>query len=131
MNSDTVTWYKDSDSSAATGLNVNIHTQWFRCGPKDRPSAQMLTSAGVTCAYKLQFTNQDMAGIEETSPTMINDFPSDAIPYSPTQPAGIGATTLICVDSIGEWFRVYSTASAGGSGVLPTTQVSYTRSIED
>lgn len=131
MNTPTVSWYKASDDSAATGLNVDIHTQWFRCGPRDRPSFQALTAAGITCAYKLQFTNQDMRADPTITPTMVNDYPTGAIPYSPTQPAGAGATTMICVESIGEWYRAYSTASAGGSGVLPTAKVSFTELVDD
>jgi hypothetical protein len=72
-----------------------------------------------------------MRQVESTTPTMVNDYPAAAFGVAPTQPAGAGATTMITVESIGEWFRIYSTASAGGTGILPTTNVSYTTQVDD
>lgn len=136
MNTPIVSWYKASDDTAATGLNVDVHSQWFRCGPRDRPSVHVVTPTSITCAYKVQFTNWDVSADVTATPKVgsieaVSDFPSGAYTATPTQPAGSGASTMIAVDSLGEWFRIFSTASSGGTSTLPTTKISYTEKVED
>lgn len=137
MNSDTVSWYKASDGTAAVDMQVALVTQWFRCGARDRPSFQTKTPAGPVGSYSLEFSDEDMRKLETTTPDMVNAFPTAAMAAAPTQPSG-GAivTTMISVDSIGEWFRGRWDPTVGqeatGEGHLPTkTKVAYTEQVDD
>jgi len=111
-----ITYLKASDGTAATDMSVDMVSQWFYCGTKNRVSFQNIWGAGAKAGtFKLQFSDNPNPVYNTTG----TDCPADAM-STPTQPSTAASDNILCVDSLGSFAREYYTATSGGTGVLPT-----------
>ena len=114
-------WLKASDGTAAVDMQVALVTPWVSVGNKDRPSVQNIWGAGPVGAFSLQFTNVP----DPVYNSAATDYPAAALGTTPTQPSGAADNAIIAVDAIGQCVRAAYTPTSGGTGILPTTWISY------
>lgn len=114
-------WLKASDGSAAVDMQVALVTEWVSVGPKDRPSIQNIWGAGPVGAFSLQFTNVPDPAYSSSA----CDYPAAGLGTAPTQPSGAADNAIIAVDAIGQSVRAIYTPTSGGTGLLPTSWLSF------
>jgi len=114
--SKTLSFYKASDGTAATGMNVSVIGSWVPCKIGQPVSFQMLNPTGPAGTWSLQGTNEDPAVFNSSASAVSTSLYWGA----PAQPAGTAGSTSITVQATHENMRPYYTPATGGTGVVPT-----------